>query len=107
MTAPWPPWHETELIRRWNRPESAAAIARHLPYSQHEVRHAVDRLRRRGIPMRGGPGTRRDRARGHANPDRTLRDCLYCQQPFPSEHIGNRLCGGCLAQGPFASGVAL
>ncbi|MFP6740509.1 MAG: hypothetical protein VCD33_02615 [Alphaproteobacteria bacterium] len=51
------------------------------------------------------------RAAGHSlaprraidEPARVSRRCLYCGEDFPSSHPGNRLCPGCLVDGPFTS----
>lgn len=68
---------------------------------RHPVDHIADtmgitagsirrRMVRLGLRATAALGTRRD-LRGEG----ATRTCLSCQQPFDSEHRGNRICGVC------------
>jgi len=87
---------ETErLIALWNGGGTAAQVAATLGKSVRAVESKVRKLRVAGHRLSG---------RRQAVPRITrvvTRRCLHCGHPFPSEHIGNRICRDCLDDGPF------
>jgi hypothetical protein len=88
------------LTRLWNEGRAVAEIAHRMRLSRAAVESKLAKLRRAGraVPRRRPkPPTR---PRGAA-----MRRCLHCGRDFASEHVGNRICPACLADGPFTSAL--
>ncbi len=97
-TPPWPAETVAVLVRLWDEGLTAAEVAARLGKTAGAVRAKLHKLRAASVPLAGGRrATRRNCVR---------RSCLYCGRRFPSEHVGNRLCPGCLEDGPFTSAIA-
>ena len=99
LVAVWPAERVGELVRRWNAGEPSAAIAAALGTTRNAIESKLAKLRRAGSPL---TRKRRWRERREA---RAPRRCLHCGATFASEHIGNRICPTCLAEGPFTSAM--
>ncbi len=98
-TPRWPAGSAEDLIRLWNEGCSAAEAAARLGLSARAVESKVRKLRVAGHHLATRRGGRPRRAQ------RAARRCLYCGDMFPSSHIGNRICTGCLDEGPFSGAL--
>lgn len=98
-TPRWPAGSAEDLIRLWNEGCSAAEAAARLGLSARAVESKVRKLRVAGHHLAARRGGRPRRAQ------RAARRCLYCGDMFPSSHIGNRICPGCLDEGPFSGAL--
>ncbi len=98
-TPRWPAGSAEDLIRLWNEGCSAAEAAARLGLSPRAVESKVRKLRVAGHHLATRRGGRPRRAQ------RAARRCLYCGDMFPSSHIGNRICPGCLDEGPFSGAL--
>ena len=97
-TPRWPAETVAALVRLWDEGLTAAEVAARLGKTAGAVRAKLHKLCAASVPLAGG---RRATRRGCVR-----RSCLYCGRRFPSEHVGNRLCPGCLEDGPFTSAIA-
>ena len=97
-TPRWPAETLAALVRLWDEGLTAAEVAARLGKTAGAVRAKLHKLCAASVPLAGG---RRATRRGCVR-----RSCLYCGRRFPSEHVGNRLCPGCLEDGPFTSAIA-
>ena len=97
-TPRWPAETVTALVRLWDEGLTAAEVAARLGKTAGAVRAKLHKLRAASVPLAGG---RRATRRGCVR-----RSCLYCGRRFASAHVGNRLCPGCLEDGPFTSAIA-
>jgi hypothetical protein len=96
-TPGWPPETVEALVQLWNQGLTAPEVGARIGKTARAVECKVHKLRAAGhaLPPR----------RAIDEPERVSRRCLYCGEDFPSSHPGNRLCPGCLADGPFTSTV--
>ena len=102
---------EVETVRRhWCAGLTTAEIASRLGKSTRAVECKIYKLRAQGWVL---PARRRGASERHGGPDdgirpdqRADRRCLYCGESFASSHKGNRICPGCLEDGPFTSAMA-
>ena len=80
------------LQRHWKAGLTTAEIASRLGKTTRAVECKVYKLRVQGwvLPARRRGGTER---------------CLFCGDNFASRHKGNRICPGCLEDGPFTSAM--
>ncbi len=99
------------LQRHWSAGLTTAEIASRLDKTMRAVECKVYKLRAQGWVL---PARRRGTSDRHAGdgidrgirPDkRVIRRCLYCGEDFASSHKGNRICPGCLEDGPFTSAM--
>ncbi len=97
-TPRWPAETVAALVRLWGEGLTAAEVAARLDKTASAVRAKLHKLRAASVAL---DGRRRAPPRGRAR-----RTCLYCGRRFPSAHVGNRLCPGCLEDGPFTSAMA-
>lgn len=99
------------LQRHWKAGLTTAEIASRLGKTTRAVECKVYKLRVQGwvLPARRRGGTERHDDHGFhlgMRPDqRAIRRCLYCGDDFASSHKGNRICPGCLEDGPFTSAM--
>jgi hypothetical protein len=99
VTQPWPEERVARLVELWNSGLSSVEVAQRLELTRMAVESKLAKLRRAGRPLVRRHGMRR------VAPARAMRNCLYCGHAFASEHVGNRLCPTCLAEGPFTSAM--
>ncbi len=100
---PHPGWSAAaieSLRRHWADGLTTAEIASRLGKTARAVECKVYKLRARGCIL---PARRPDKA-GRSD-QRARRRCLYCGDDFDSSHRGNRICSGCLEDGPFTSAM--
>ena len=103
---------EIDILQgHWNAGLTTAEIASRLGKTTRAVECKIYKLRCQGWLL---PARRRAKAEPHGDhgiihgirPDqRAIRRCLYCGEGFASSHKGNRLCPGCLDDGPFTSAM--
>ena len=107
-------WSSTEvetLQRHWNAGLTTTEIASRLAKTTRAVECKICKLRARGWVFPARRRGQSDRRGDHGvhrgiRPDlRAIRRCLYCGESFASSHKGNRLCPGCLEDGPFTSAM--
>ena len=99
------------LQGHWIAGLTTAEIASRLGKTTRAVECKIYKLRARGWVL---PARRRGNSDRHGDhgihrgiqPDqRAIRRCLYCGESFASSHKGNRICPGCLEDGPFTSAM--
>lgn len=107
-----PSWSESaveSLRQHWVDGLTTAEIAGRLGKTVRAVECKIYKLRVRGcvLPARRGAKSNHDgEFPGTKQADqRARRRCLYCGESFDSSHHGNRLCPGCLEDGPFTSAM--
>lgn len=105
----WPACQVVSLQRYWNDGLTTAEIASRLGRTVRAVECKIYKLRARGCVL---PARRLERPdadggchRGGRSYQRARRRCLYCSEGFDSSHHGNRICPGCLEDGPFTSAM--
>ncbi len=107
----WTGCETASLQRYWNDRLTTAEIASRLGKTVRAVECKIYKLRARGCVL---PARRRVKSDHHAGGEclgggqatqRARRRCLYCGEDFDSSHHGNRLCPGCLEDGPFTSAI--
>ena len=111
----WPAAAIDALRRHWLEGLTTAEIASRLGKTARAVECKIYKLRSRGwdLPARrrkisdragdgGGTGFAHGANRGS---QRARRSCLYCGENFDSSHPCNRICAGCLEDGPFTSAM--
>lgn len=98
-TPSWPAGRAEALIRLWNCGLVTAEIAARLGVTPRAVDSKVRKLRVAGYRL----AARRPRCPRTIR--RARRKCLHCGALFPSSHIGNRICGTCLEDGPFTGAL--
>ena len=92
------------LRRHWGEGLTTSEIAGRLGKTARAVECKIYKLRVQGC----GLPARRKSASGHDHgqaDQRARRRCLYCSESFDSSHPGNRICPGCLEDGPFTSAM--
>mgnify|MGYP002525418329 CR=1 FL=1 len=105
----WPDSAVDSLRRHWLEGLTTAEIASRLGKTARAVECKIYKLRVRGCIL---PARRRGKADGAGSfpgenriDQRARRRCLYCAEQFDSSHPGNRICPGCLEDGPFTSAM--
>ena len=107
----WPASAVDSLRRYWNDGLTTAEIASRLGKTVRAVECKIYKLRARGcvLPARrrriAGPGDDGGCHGANRSNQRAHRRCLYCGEDFDSSHRGNRICPGCLEDGPFTSAM--
>lgn len=96
----WPASAVDSLQTHWNAGLTTAEIAARLGKSVRAVECKIYKLRARGCIL---PARRPGKA--GQNDQRARRRCLYCGDDFDSSHRGNRICPGCLEDGPYTSAM--
>ncbi len=107
--AGWP-GSAVELLRQyWIEGLTTAEIAGRLGKTVRAVECKIYKLRVQGCVLparRRGNSDRDGSVHGENRADqRACRRCLYCSESFDSSHPGNRICPGCLEDGPFTSAM--
>ncbi len=96
----WPASAVDSLQAHWNSGLTTAEIAARLDKSVRAVECKIYKLRAGGCIL---PARRPGKA--EQNDQRARRRCLYCGDDFDSSHRGNRICPGCLEDGPYTSAM--
>ena len=107
----WLVCETASLQRYWNDGLTTAEIASRLGKTVRAVECKIYKLRARGCVLAARRRVKSDhragggwhRGGGATQPAR--RRCLYCGEDFDSSHHGNRICPGCLEDGPFTSAM--
>ncbi len=107
----WTGCETASLQRYWNDGLTTAEIASRLGKTVRAVECKIYKLRARGCVLAARRRAKTDHhagggcLRGGQAAQRARRRCLYCGEDFDSSHHGNRLCPGCLEDGPFTSAM--
>ena len=111
----WTPAAIDSLRKHWVAGLTTAEIASRLGKTARAVECKVYKLRSRGwdLPARrrglsegdGSGGFNGGIPGGNRGSQRARRRCLYCGEDFDSSHRCNRICAGCLEDGPFTSAM--
>ena len=107
----WPVAEVDSLQRYWNDGLTTAEIASRLGKTVRAVECKIYKLRARGCVLAARRRVKSDHHAGggcHMGGRATQparRRCLYCGEDFDSSHHGNRICSGCLEDGPFTSAM--
>ena len=96
-TPGWPLETAEALVQLWNQGLTAPEVGARIGKTARAVECKVHKLRAAGHALTPRRAT--------DEPARVSRRCLYCGEDVPSSHPGNRLCPGCLINGPFTSAL--